>query len=157
VRIARRRVPELAALICGDGPQRGAVQAAIGGDPAIQLLGFRTDVPRLLRASDMLVLASEHEALPMAVLEGMAAGLPVLATRVGGIPDLVGEGECGLLVAPRDVAGLSEGLVRLATDAQLRDTMGAQARRRVRAGFSAEAMIDSYERLVRAWASGKPR
>jgi glycosyltransferase involved in cell wall biosynthesis len=152
---AREAHPELLGLIVGDGAERAAVEVAAGDDPAIRLLGFRDDIPRLLCAADILVLASEHEAVPMAILEGMAAGLPVLATGVGGIPELVVDGETGLLVSPRDVNALAKGLIRLSGDRQLRLAMGQAGRLRCRAGWDAETMIDAYRGVLENVVSGR--
>lgn len=141
---ARRACPELIGVIVGDGPQRALVDQLAGADGAARVLGYREDVSRLLAAADLLVLASEYEALPMAILEAMAAGLPVLATRVGAVPTAVSDGETGLLVAPGDVPALRDGLVRLGREPELRKTMGAAGRRRIGESWSAERMIDSY-------------
>jgi glycosyltransferase involved in cell wall biosynthesis len=149
---AREAHPELVALIAGDGPERALLDELADGDPSIRVLGHRDDVPRLLAAADILVLASEYEALPMAVLEAMAAGLPVLATRVGAIPAAVGDGESGLLVAPGDIESLSGGLVRLAGDRGLRQALGAAAQRRCRESWGAERMIGSYLSALQAAA-----
>jgi glycosyltransferase involved in cell wall biosynthesis len=145
---AREARPELIGVIVGDGEERGAVENAAGENPGIRLLGHRDDVPRLLGAADVLVLTSAHEAVPMAILEGMAAGLPVLATSVGGVPELVAHGETGLLVAPGDVEALAEGLVCLAGDRERSEAMGRAARRRCGERWDAEAMIDGYQRVL---------
>jgi glycosyltransferase involved in cell wall biosynthesis len=150
VQRAREAHPELVALIAGDGPERPPLERLTNGDPSIRVLGYRDDVPRLLAAADVVVLASEYEALPMAILEAMSAGLPVLATRVGAIPAAVGDGESGLLVSPGDVEALSDGLVRLAGDPELRRTLGAAGRRRCRESWGAERMIDSYLAALQA-------
>jgi glycosyltransferase involved in cell wall biosynthesis len=147
---ARETHPELVALIAGDGPERPLLDQLADGDPSIRVLGYRNDVPRLLGAADILVLASEYEALPMAVLEAMSAGLPILATRVGAIPAAVGDGESGLLVAPGDVGALSDGLVRLAGDPGLRQALGAAGQRRCRESWGAERMIASYLSALQA-------
>jgi glycosyltransferase involved in cell wall biosynthesis len=152
---AREAHPELLGVIVGDGAERAAVEAAAGDDPAIRLLGFRDDIPRLLCAADILVLASEHEAVPMAILEGMAAGLPVLATSVGGIPDLVVDGETGLLVGPGDVTALAKGLIRLSGDRRLRVAMGHAGQVRCRDGWDAETMIDGYQGVLKAVVSAR--
>ncbi|HEY6397183.1 MAG TPA: glycosyltransferase family 4 protein, partial [Solirubrobacteraceae bacterium] len=150
VQQAREAHPELVALIAGDGPERVLLHQLADCDPSIRVLGYRDDVPRLLAAADVLVLASEYEALPMAILEAMAAGLPVLATRVGAIPAAVGDGESGLLVAPGDVNALRDGLVRLAGDPGLRQALGAAGQRRCSESWGAERMIDCYLRVMQA-------
>jgi glycosyltransferase involved in cell wall biosynthesis len=150
---ARERVTELVGVIAGDGPGRAEVLRAAAGDMAIRFLGHRDDIPRLLQGADLLVLTSAHEALPMAVLEGMAAGLPVLATKVGGIQTLVRDGETGLLVPPADTRSLADGLVRLSRDAALRTKMGRAGRRYSLENWSAKKMIDSYAAVLHAIAA----
>jgi glycosyltransferase involved in cell wall biosynthesis len=154
---ARRRCPDLVGVIVGDGSERGSVEIAAGGDPAIRLLGHRDDVPRLLSAADLLVLTSAHEAMPMAILEAMAAGLPVLATRVGGVPDVVAHGETGLLVPASDAGALSAGLVRLATDRELRLAMGRAGAERCRERWDSETMIDTYLEVMERAAARRGR
>ncbi len=146
---ARETCQELIGLLAGDGPERSLVEQLARADHAVRVLGYREDVPRLLAAADLLVLTSETEALPMAVLEAMAAGLPVLSTRVGGIPTVVSDGETGLLVAPGDVPGLRDGLVRLTGDTELRRSLGAEGRRRCLESWGAEQMIDAYLQVMR--------
>jgi glycosyltransferase involved in cell wall biosynthesis len=148
VRIAARDYPQLTGIVVGDGPDRPAVQAAAAGDPRIVLLGHRDDVARILTAADLFVLASEREAAPMAILEAMAAGLPVIATAVGSVPEIVSEGETGRLVAPGQPEALARALAELASDPELRARMGAAARRLHRERFDAEPMVDHYERLI---------
>lgn len=145
---ARETHPELIGLVAGEGPERLAVHAASMGDPAIRLLGPRDDVPRLLKAADVFVCASRAEALPMSILEAMAAGLPILATRVGGIPGVIEHGESGLLVAPGDVDAMANGLATLAADPGLRASMGAQSVLHHRERWTAESMVETYARLL---------
>jgi glycosyltransferase involved in cell wall biosynthesis len=125
--------------IAGDGPDRGALEADIarlGLDGAVELLGTRTDVAELLAAAGVFVLCSDSEGLPMSVLEAMAAGVPVVATAVGGVPELVSDAETGILVPPRDPAALARALGALAADADLRERMGEAGRRRAEREFS---------------------
>ncbi len=144
VRKARERRPELIGVIVGDGAERSAVERAADGDPAIHLLGERDDVPRILEAADMLVNTSATEAMPMAMLEAMAAGLPVLATEVNQISDLVVDGETGVLVPPANPDALADELVALAGDPDRRCEMGCAGHRRCVERWGAERMIDSY-------------
>ncbi len=146
---ARETCPELVGVLAGDGPDRPLIEQLAGADHAVRVLGYRDDVPRLLAAADLLVLTSEKEALPMAVLEAMAAGLPVLATRVGGIPTVVSEGETGVLVRAGDVPALRAGLVLLAEDPELRRSLGAEGQRRCLESWGAEQMIDAYFQVMR--------
>lgn len=148
VRRARETHPDLIGLIAGSGPEQAAIEADVLGDPAIRLLGQRSDVPRLLKAADMFVLTSRYEAAPMSILEAMAAGLPVVGARVGGIPDSVVHGESGLLVTSGDVEGTARSLAQLAGDGELRARMGAEAKRLFGERWTADAMADAYARLL---------
>jgi glycosyltransferase involved in cell wall biosynthesis len=148
VRRARGRQPELVGLIVGDGAERGAVERAIDGDPGVRWLGYRDDVPRLLKASDLFALSSAHEAAPMSILEAMAAGLPVLATNVGGVPEIVVDRVTGLLVPPSDPSAMAEQLAVLAADSELRRALGQAGLERQRARWSARAMVEGYAGIL---------
>ncbi len=135
-------------LIVGDGAERGAVERAIGGDPGVRLLGYRDDVPGLMKASDLFALSSAHEAAPMSILEAMAAGLPVLATNVGGIPELVVDQVTGRLVPPSDPSAMAEALAVLAADPSLRRRLGEAGLQRQRERWSAETMVEGYAGIL---------
>lgn len=119
--------------IAGDGPLRSTCEA-IARDGEItdrfRVLGWRRDVPDLLAAADVLVLTSRFEGLPIAVLRGMAAGLPVVASAVDGTPEAIEHGRTGFLVTPGDAAGTAEAFVRLGSDPGLRRRMGRKGRAR---------------------------
>jgi glycosyltransferase involved in cell wall biosynthesis len=144
-------------LIVGDGPYRNLVEAeiaALGLAKRVSLLGFRADVRALLRASDLFVLSTAlWEGLPLTLLEAMDAGLPVVASRVGGIAEAVLPGETGLLVTPQDPQALCEALRTLLTDGALAARLGAAGKQRVAASFGSERMVkdtaDLYLRLAR--------
>ena len=137
--------------IAGDGPDRPAIEAEIGrlGLTNVELLGTRDDVPDLLAGSDVFVLASDSEGLPMSVLEAMAAGLPVVASAVGGVPELVIDGETGALVPPGDGAALARALEPVVADAALRDRLGAAGRQRAEREFSLERFEREHLELYR--------
>ncbi len=123
----------------------------------VAFLGARSDVADLLSAMDIFCLPSLSEGMPNSVLEAMAAGLPVVATEVGGTPEVVVDGETGCLVPPRDPSALAAALVRLAGDPQLRTQMGRAGLARVSAHFTLHQMLARYENLYRsvlghAWA-----
>jgi glycosyltransferase involved in cell wall biosynthesis len=133
-------------VIVGDGPARPALDAAIAALPRPELvaaLGRRLDVDRLLPAFDVFALSSTSEGLPLVVPEAMAAGLPVVATAVGGLPDVVDDGITGLL-CPVDEDALRHRLAALAGDRDRARAMGARAREVALSRYSAERMLDDY-------------
>jgi glycosyltransferase involved in cell wall biosynthesis len=141
------------ALIVGDGPDRPKVEAELvrlGLANAVRLLGERTDVPVLLAGSDVFVLSSTSEGLPLSVEEAMAAGLPVVASAVGGVPELVVDGETGYLVPPGDAERLAEALGSLLDDPALRLRMGRSGRARAEELFNLtgfrRAHVELYSR-----------
>ena len=143
----RQRCPSAVLWLVGDGAERRAVAHAAEAVGGVHVLGSRADVRLLLASAALLVQASHQEGLPNAVLEGMAAGLPVVATNVGGTAELVVDGETGLLVAPRDPARLASAIATLLEDADARARMGRAALERVRASFSMTHMVSRYEQL----------
>jgi glycosyltransferase involved in cell wall biosynthesis len=148
------------AVIVGDGPDRPRLEAEIGRlglEPAVVLVGDSGNVADLLARADVFVLSSTSEGMPLSVLEAMAAGLPVVASSVGGVPEAVDEGETGLLVPPRDPVRLAAALERLLGDPALRRRLGANGRARVLERFGLEpfqeAHVDAYRRELarRGW------
>ncbi len=115
----------------------------------IKLLGIREDLPDILNASDIFVFPSVLEGNPMAIQEAMSAGLPIASTTVGGIPELVGHGEAGLLCPPEDDEAFLKIVQQLVDDADLRKQMGAKARQRAIENCSAQAMTRRYEQLYK--------
>jgi glycosyltransferase involved in cell wall biosynthesis len=137
-------------VIVGDGPMREDLQAevdAAGLHDAVRFLGMRSDVPRILGLIDVLVLTSDWEGLPNVVLEAQAAGVPVVATAVGGVPELIDNGVNGYTVPPRDVSMLSDRVGTLLDDAELRAEFGRRAQARASECFSVENMIARTVRL----------
>jgi glycosyltransferase involved in cell wall biosynthesis len=137
-------------LVGRDAGTRAALEAKIvrrGLSASVRFLGERGDVPDLLAASDIGVLASHEEGFSNAVLEGMAAGLPMVVSDVGGNAEAVTDGECGHVVPAHDPAALAQALADLIGDAGRRQTMGEAARRRVAASFSLDACVAAYEAL----------
>jgi glycosyltransferase involved in cell wall biosynthesis len=141
-------------LLVGDGEERPAleVQTKRLGLANVRFLGQRMDIPDLLRAADLFVLPSDSEALPTVLLEAGAAGLPCIATRVGGIPEIIHEGENGLLIPPRQPQALAQAMVGLLKEPARLQAMGAKARASVLAKFTlsqqARATTDLYEKMV---------
>lgn len=146
-----RGYPEARLLIAGEGPLAEMLAERAGrlGD-RIRLLGPRSDVPRLLAAADIYCLPSIDEGLPLALAEAMAEGLPAVATRVGGIPELIRDGVTGFLVPARDPERLAERLLLLLSNPGLRQRLGRAGRASVRAEFTLERMIGRFEEVYRA-------
>ncbi len=124
----------------GDGPLRAEVERTAG--PRVRVLGRRGDVPALLAAADVLLVPSRwFEAFSLVLAEAAACGVPAVATRIGGIPEVLLEGETGLLVAPGDRAALLAAATRLLADTELRDRLGAAARRHATSNFCLDRMV----------------
>jgi glycosyltransferase involved in cell wall biosynthesis len=140
----RQRCPSAVLWLVGDGAERRDRTHAEAVGACTCWVARRCG---LLASAALLVQASHHEGLPNAVLEGMAAGLPVVATNVWGTAELVVDGETGLLVAPRDPARLASAIATLLEDADARARMGRAALERVRASFSMTHMVSRYEQL----------
>lgn len=142
---AFEKVPEHAhLLIVGDGDLRSELQEqAAGMSSRVHFLGIRRDVPDLLAAADAFVLASDWEGNPLVVMEAMSAGLPVVATAVGCVPELVVDG-AGALVDKGDEAGLVEAITALALDPALADRQGTRARAHAERRFDVAAMAADY-------------
>jgi glycosyltransferase involved in cell wall biosynthesis len=138
----RARYP-VQALIVGGGrriDEVKALAASLGLAAAVHFLGPRRDVPDLLRVMDVFVLPSYSEGVSLALLEAMAAGRPVVATAVGGLPEVVTDGDTGLLIPPRDPNALARALERLLADPAWARQLGANARARVRAHYSLDRL-----------------
>jgi len=147
--------PETSYLIVGtgNGLEELRTQSRHLGldDGTVQFLGFRNDVPEIMRASDILVLPSRREGLPNTLLEGMALGLPVVATQVDGIPELVLNRETGLLVEPDDVPAFKNALATLLTDTNLGEVYGSAGQRRIKEQFNEEMMFEQIEDCLINW------
>jgi glycosyltransferase involved in cell wall biosynthesis len=156
VRALREQYPDLRLLVLGDGPSRIEIerQLEVAGD-AVVMVGFRDDVLDVLDGVDILVHPSRIDAFPTALLEALATRTPVIATAVGGIPEIVVDGETGLLLAaPPTVGGLIEALRRLLDDPDLRRRMGDRGRLAFEANFTVERWLERlmpvYESALRA-------
>lgn len=137
-------------LVCGRGElqeQLEALAAECGLGDQIRFLGFRDDVPALLRLMDVFVLSSLSEGLSLSIIEAMAGGAPVVVTDVGGNREIVVEGETGFVVPARDPEALADKVCLLLRDRALAKKMGGDGRRRVESLFSQERMVREYERL----------
>jgi glycosyltransferase involved in cell wall biosynthesis len=142
--------PQTCVVLVGDGPLLGELKdlaAELGISPHVVFLGTRHDIPECLAVLDLFVLPSLNEGMGRALLEAMAVGCPVVATRVGGIPDIVADGTTGLLVPPRDDRALAEAILTLLWDPSRRAAYGEAARRHVDGRFDVETMVRNIERL----------
>jgi glycosyltransferase involved in cell wall biosynthesis len=148
----RATVP-LCLLLVGAGNREAIIRRqieALGLSERVRLLGQRTDVPDILNASDIFVLCSRMEGNPMAIQEAMASGLPVIATAVGGVPDLIDDGVNGLLVPPNDETALMHALQNLVNQADLRRQIGLAARQYAVSHLDVRYMVRQYEVLYEA-------
>ena len=139
-------------VLSGEGPEEAALRGlarSVGLQGRIVFTGFADRPIETAAAYDIGVLNSVREGFPNAVLEYMAAGIPVVSTRVGGIPEILTHGRNGLLIAPGDAAGLDDSLRLLLDGPQLRAELGSRAQQTVREGFTEDIMVDRVERLFR--------
>ena len=145
-----RNVKGLTVVISGEGPDRPAIERMIeryGLQNNVVLAGQQSDMPAVYAAMDIFVLPSLNEGLPMTVLEAMAAGKPIVATSVGAVPNVISEGESGLLVKPKDAVGLRHAIARLLDDSELGRRMGARAQEWVGRQYTSAAMALEYREM----------
>jgi glycosyltransferase involved in cell wall biosynthesis len=148
--------PRLRLVVIGGGEEESALRrlaTELGIADRVLFTGTRRDVPELLAAFDVACLSSVHEGVPLAVLESMAAGLPVVATDCGALRDLVADGEEGFLVPVGDTAALAARLAQLCDGPELRAAMGARARARAEREFAIEHTVQKFQRLFRGLVS----
>jgi glycosyltransferase involved in cell wall biosynthesis len=154
--------PSVQGVVVGEGPDAASVACAVsrsGG--AVRMLGYRADAVDIMHAGDVVCLTSAVEALPMSVLEAMSVARPVIATRVGGVPEVVDGGRTGFLISPDRSSEMADALVALARDPARAEELGRAGRARQRRAFSIEAMTRGYAELLadlgRADGAGAPR
>ena len=150
------RAPSARLVIAGDGPERPALQQrveALGLARAVRFAGWRTDLPALYATFDAVVLSSRNEGTPIAVIEAMAAGRPVVATSVGGVPDVVADGKTGMLVPPGDSRKLVDALIALVDGPALRRSLGAAGRQAVERYRSERLVEDIFDLYTRGLAA----
>jgi glycosyltransferase involved in cell wall biosynthesis len=153
----RRRGVEATLCLVGDGPEREPAERLaheLGVIRDVLFVGYQRDVAPYYALFDTFVLASANEGTPVVAIEALAGGCPVVSTRVGGVADVVTDGEDGLLVDPGDLAGLADALERLARDPDLRHRLGETGRERVVPRYRVERLVDDvdqlYQRLLTA-------
>jgi glycosyltransferase involved in cell wall biosynthesis len=153
----RRGAPDAMAFLVGEGPRRARLErlaGELGLGGAVFFLGGRPDVPAVLARGTFGVLCSRQEGLSNAVMEGMAAGLPMIVTDAGGNAELVKDGERGHVVAPERPDALAQAMLRTIADPARARRMGEAARRFVEKELTLERMIDGHDRLYRRLVPG---
>src|SRR3989338_783149 len=153
--LLRDEYPGTRYLVVGDGPLREELQERARArrvESQLLFLGFREDIPNLLSASDLVVLPSLSDAFPRVLLEAMAAGKPVIATNVGGVSEILGDGAVGTLVEPGDAAELARALKQMLSNesSELR-RLGADCRRRVETHYTEQTMVDRLLAIYREY------
>ena len=146
----RRRFPRLRVLLAGDGPERASLERLardLGLEKTVIFVGYRSDVSEVLAALDVVVSTSSFEGSPLALLEAMAAARPIVATAVGGVPDLIEDGVHGLLVSPGDSHEVSEAVASLLEQPERGRRMGEAARERQRREFDIDVIVRRLEDL----------
>jgi glycosyltransferase involved in cell wall biosynthesis len=158
-----RHAPDVRFVIAGEGELRPSLERQIKElrlEKHVFLAGFRPDVLSLHKAFDVFVMSSVTEGLGTSLLDAMASGKPIVATKVGGIPEVVVDGETGVLVPPRDPAAMADSIVKLVADEALRRRMGEAGRARAHERFSAERMVAEtlrvYERISSVRRNRRP-
>jgi len=146
------------AVLClvGDGPDRVGLERRaqeLGVARHTLFLGYQEDVAQFYAAFDTLILPSGNEGTPVSAIEALAAGRPVVATRVGGVPDVVRDGQDGFLVEAGATDDLADRLERLARDPELRERMGKEGRARVLPRYAVDRLVDDVDRLYRSLLS----
>jgi L-malate glycosyltransferase len=143
-------VRDVRLVLVGEGPELPGVLEALAGHgllPRVERVGEVVNVQDYVRDADLFLLTSESESFGVAALEALASGVPVVATAVGGVPEVVRHGETGLLVPDGDLDGLTGAVLRLLDDPTLRAAMSARARADGVARFGAERVLDAYEQV----------
>jgi glycosyltransferase involved in cell wall biosynthesis len=157
--LMRSLLPDAHFVMVGEGPMREAMQAMadrFGLTGRLHQAGLRSDMPEVYRQLDLLVCPSHSEAMPLAVMEAMASGLPVIGTQVGGVPDLIEPGQTGWLVAPGDFQGIATRVAQVFETPGELAAMGQAARARVVERFNLDASVAATARLLTELATRRP-
>jgi glycosyltransferase involved in cell wall biosynthesis len=151
---------EVTLVVVGDGPQRPDLERLaddLGIADIVRFVGYRDDAIQILASCDLLCHATLFEGMPMVVLEAMALGLPVVATRAPGVTDVVDDGRTGVLVPPRDPQALGAAIVRVLSDDELRDDLVRTARAKIASAHNTEAWVARIERIYEDLAGRRTR
>lgn len=152
VKAARETIPDIRLVVVGDGPEYAAIQSyaeELGISESVCLLGLRRDVDRLLAAADAFLLSSVSEGIPVTIIEAMGVGVPVVATSVGGVVELIDDGVTGLTAPSGDAERLAAALVKMRTTPGLAEGISIRARGRAVNQFSEQRMIERYGHVYR--------
>ena len=148
--------PNVRFLLIGDGPQRADYEAqseALGLTDTVQFLGFRSDVTDIINLLDLFVMTSYHEGIPTVLLEAMVMRKAVVATNVGGIPEVIEDDVSGVLITPGDINSIASACIQVLRDSKLRERLGSAAKAYVEEEFSSEVQgkraLDMYKKLIR--------
>jgi glycosyltransferase involved in cell wall biosynthesis len=158
VRETRERGVDAALVMVGDGPDREPLEQLahdLGIARSTYFVGYQPEVAGYYRLFDAFLLPSVNEGTPVSAIEALASGTPVVATSVGGVPDVVRDGIDGYLVEPGDVAGAADRLATLAADEALRARLGEAGRARVTKRYSVARLVDDVDRLYRSLLAAK--
>jgi len=158
ISMLKEEFPGVRLKVAGDGPHKDLLLRAVQEQNVLQeveFVGWIDDLRPVLRTWDIFALPSYDEGLPVAILEAMSEGLPVVATNVGGIPELVEHERTGYLISPGDVKALWTALRRLVIDCQLRGQLGDRGRRRAETRFSVQQMVAEIESIYASLLSGE--
>jgi N-acetyl-alpha-D-glucosaminyl L-malate synthase BshA len=145
--IVAKGAPYARLMLVGDGPDRHRIERLVNElklQDRVLLTGFRSDIPNLFQCSDVAVLCSETESAPLTLLEALSCGLPVIATNVGGIPEIVTDGENGFLVQVKHPEGIAEKILELNNHKALRERLGLKARQNILRNYTAERVVRQY-------------
>jgi glycogen(starch) synthase len=153
-----REFPDLEVVIAGDGPERASLQAQatqLGLEHSIEFTGWvpADKVPDLINTATLLLMPSRREGLPLVAIEAAQMGRPVVATRVGGLPELIVQKQTGMVVEPQDVQGLTDAIAFVLRDSDRARRMGEAARQRASEHFTFDRCIAAYEALYRRMAN----
>lgn len=157
VAILASQITRISCLVAGEGPERFSLERQardLGIDRRVHFLGFQRDVSSIYKIIDVMAMPSLTEGTPMVLLEAMALGIPVVATRVGGMAIMIEDGVDGLLVRPADVEDLAKGLERILTNPALAHELGRKARKKVRSRFSLSEWIQNIQRVYHLCLQG---
>ena len=148
--IVTKKAPEARLVLVGDGPERHNIEKLVNQldlSRHVLFTGYRSDVPHLIECADVVVLCSETESTPLTLLEGMSCGLPVVATEVGGIPEIVDDGVNGFLVPLKHPEAIAERILELNADPGLRKRLGDAARETVMERYTIDKIVGQYAKV----------